>query len=100
MDAPTPRESELIDELLRLLRIHVAKEVADQAVQLHAEPRDMLEPDRGNIYRPHVFQITSGQFWRCKHGLTGFGEGMNWIGCLECAVDDPTAFEKFVASQK
>lgn len=29
-----------------------------------------LEPDGGNVYRPHKLMVTSGQFWRCAHGLT------------------------------
>lgn len=66
-----------------------------------------LEPDRGNLYRPHKFMINSGQFWRCKHGLTGFSESgfmtigimgsqQNWSGCDDCAKDDPEAFAKFM----
>ena len=54
-----------------------------------------MEPDGGNLYRPHPLMIHSGQFWRCAHGKTGFGDGMKWIGCKECANDDPNAYRKF-----
>jgi hypothetical protein len=39
--------------------------------------------------------ITSGQFWRCAHGKTGFGDRMKWVGCDECAKDDPEAYREF-----
>lgn len=54
-----------------------------------------LEPDGGNFYKPHKLQVHSGQFWRCAHRVTGFGDGMKLIGCDKCAVDDPVAFAKF-----
>jgi len=51
----------------------------------------LLEPDRGNLYRPHALMVDSGQFWRCKHGHTGIGEGWSFIGCEQCASEDPEA---------
>ena len=54
-----------------------------------------LEPDGGNIYMPHLFMVNSGQFWRCKHGITGFASGMKWEGCFECAKDNPDAFAEW-----
>ena len=54
-----------------------------------------LEPNGGNLYRPHPFMVHSGLFWRCAHGTTGFGENMIWEGCEECKQDDPEAFERF-----
>jgi hypothetical protein len=53
-----------------------------------------LEPRGGNLYRPHTLQCNSGEFWRCAHGRTGFGAGMEWIGCDECAQADPEAFAR------
>lgn len=53
-----------------------------------------MEPEGGNLYRDHPLQITSGQFWRCAHGTTGFGDGMKWQGCAECAKDDPAHAEQ------
>jgi hypothetical protein len=55
----------------------------------------MSEPDGGNLYRPHPLMIHSGQFWRCKHGTTGFASGLKWEGCDDCAKDDPEAFAKW-----
>lgn len=52
-----------------------------------------LEPDGGNLYRPHKLQVTSGQFWRCAHGLTGFKSGFHFIGCTDCAKYEPAAHE-------
>jgi hypothetical protein len=57
-----------------------------------------LEPFGGNLYRPHMFQVNSGRFWRCAHGLTGFDEGktgLEWVGCKECEAEDPAAFERW-----
>jgi len=54
-----------------------------------------LEPDGGNLYKPHVFQINSGRFWRCKHAKTGFGDDMKWVGCEECEKEDPEAFAEW-----
>jgi hypothetical protein len=53
-----------------------------------------LEPNGGNVYRPHKLQISSGQFWRCAHGNTGFDFGMKWVGCEQCKDDDPVAYSK------
>ena len=52
------------------------------------------EQDGGNIYIPHKLQITSGQFWRCTHGNTGFDNDMRWVGCEQCALANPKAFKK------
>lgn len=60
-----------------------------------AQEQANLEPDRGNLYRPHKFMIHSGQFWRCKHGLTGWDRNMEFIGCKDCESDDPEAFARF-----
>jgi hypothetical protein len=54
-----------------------------------------LEPNGGNLYRPHMMQVDSGTFWRCKHGTTGFASGMEWVGCDQCAAEDPDAFRKW-----
>ena len=62
-----------------------------------SEPAHALEPDGGNLYRNHLLQFTSGQFWRCKHGLTGFTNEMDWTGCAKCAKYDPAAFAKWRA---
>lgn len=51
-----------------------------------------FEPDGGNLYHPHHLQVTSGQFWRCAHGRTGYDKGMRWIGCPYCAEEDPEAY--------
>lgn len=48
-----------------------------------------LEPDGGNLYEAHPLMVNSGQFWRCAHGVTGFGKGMAWIGCPECCFANP-----------
>lgn len=55
----------------------------------------VLEPDGGNVYRPHKLMITSGQFWRCAHGSTGLGDGGIWVGCADCQSDDPEAYAKW-----
>lgn len=55
----------------------------------------MLEQKGGNLYRPHALMVSSGEFWRCKHGTTGFKGNLDWEGCLACAEEDPQAFEKF-----
>ena len=44
----------------------------------------ILEPNSGNFYKPHYLMIHSGQFWRCKHGNTGYDKGCAFIGCKEC----------------
>lgn len=54
-----------------------------------------LEPDGGNVYRPHKLMITSGQFWRCAHGRTGLDGRGAWDGCIYCAKEDPAAFARF-----
>lgn len=54
-----------------------------------------LEPDGGNMYRPHQLMLHSGQFWRCAHGYTGFRDRMDWVGCERCAQDDPVALRRF-----
>lgn len=65
---------------------------------------ERLEPNGGNLYRPHRLLVHSGQFWRCAHGLTGWtGEGLaNFTGCPQCAEADPNAFQSwkdFMASE-
>ncbi len=54
-----------------------------------------LEPYGGNLYRPHPLMVNSGQFWRCAHGSTGLGVGMDWFGCSQCEKNDPKAFARF-----
>lgn len=54
-----------------------------------------MEPDGGNLYRPHQMMIHSGRFWRCRHGLTGFAGGFEWVGCKDCAENDPAAARQF-----
>jgi hypothetical protein len=39
----------------------------------------------GNLYDPHPVLITSGEFWRCEHGTTGYGANGLWEGCAPCA---------------
>jgi len=48
---------------------------------------DNMEPNGGNLYKPHTLQIDSGTFWRCKHGLTGYKEGLKWVGCMDCKAE-------------
>lgn len=48
---------------------------------------EMLEPDRGNVYRPHKLMITSGKIWRCRHGLTGYDGDLYFVGCPDCQKD-------------
>jgi hypothetical protein len=48
----------------------------------------ILEPEGGNFYRPHMLQITSGQYWRCAHGNTAFAKH----GCWRCALAAPLAW--------
>lgn len=55
-----------------------------------------LEPDGGNLYRPHVMMINSGQFWRCAHGNTGYADDFRWVGCEECKKDDPKAYAEWL----
>lgn len=59
---------------------------------------ESLEPDGGNLYRPHFFQINSGLFWRCAHGSTGFGDNLSWIGCRACLDDDEDAYREWLAN--
>ena len=37
-----------------------------------------------NVNQAHPLMITSGEFWRCDHGNTGFDADMNWVGCAQC----------------
>lgn len=48
-----------------------------------------LEPYGGNLYRPHMWQVNSGRFWRCAHGVTGWGAAGGWEGCGECRAEEP-----------
>jgi len=59
-----------------------------------------LEPDGGNLYQPHMMMVNSGQFWRCKHGVTGFKRGMEWVGCRACETEDPEAFKRWNAPKQ
>lgn len=54
-----------------------------------------LEPDGGNFYNPHMLQINSGTFWRCKHGYTGMKNWMEYRGCRECALENPVGYFRF-----
>lgn len=56
---------------------------------------DHLEPYGGNLYRPHKILSEPGWFWRCTHGNTGLNKNGGWVGCAECAKDDPDAYAKF-----
>lgn len=47
--------------------------------------RTPLERNGGNVYRPHLLMTASGEFWRCKHGNSGYDGDLNWVGCSECA---------------
>lgn len=51
-----------------------------------------LEPDGGNVYAPHQLMIHSGRYWRCAHGVTGFGSSMKWVGCWRCALKNPVQY--------
>lgn len=59
----------------------------------------VLEPNGGNLYKPHRLQVTSAEFWRCKHGTTGFGNNMDWKGCTQCAEEDPEAFKVWMKKE-
>lgn len=39
-----------------------------------------------NLYGPHPFMISSGQFWRCRHGHT------DAIPCWKCGLFHPICF--------
>lgn len=41
-----------------------------------------------NLYRSDKVMITSGEFWRCKHGYTKFSNAL----CVRCALAAPVAF--------
>lgn len=71
--------------------IPVARPVVAVAQPIEAEPNG------GNVYRTHPLLITSGQFWRCKHGSTGHGESGLWVGCGDCAADDSVSAATFEA---
>lgn len=72
---------------------HVPRSPRDESPDYSADMG--YEPRGGNLYQPHTLQCSSGEFWRCKHGLTGFGEEMVWVGCKDCATDDPEAFARW-----
>jgi hypothetical protein len=40
-----------------------------------------------NFYNPHPLMITSGEFWRCKHGKTGITGDLEVIGCVDCGYE-------------
>jgi hypothetical protein len=44
-----------------------------------------------NVYDSHPRMNDSGEFWRCEHGRTGFGEGFRRKGCFKCAIWRPKA---------
>ncbi|HVX56958.1 MAG TPA: hypothetical protein VHA37_04450 [Candidatus Saccharimonadales bacterium] len=75
----------------------VLRQVADQ-IERDTPP---LEPNGGNLYRPHPLMVNSGLFWRCKHGTTGFDAAADghdtpeWGGCTKCAQEDPEAFKRW-----
>lgn len=60
----------------------------DKMVKPMSEDSEHLEPNGGNLYKRHKLQINSGEFWRCTHGLTGYDNNMNWVGCKECELLD------------
>lgn len=68
---------------------------APSTVDAGTDSQAELEPNGGNLYRPHKFMVTSGQFWRCKHGVTGFADEAEWIGCERCKRDDPEAYRNW-----
>ena len=53
---------------------------------------EMYEPNGGNFYKPHFLMVSSGTFWRCSHGLTGYGDSLNIKGCWRCALQNPIAW--------
>ena len=54
-----------------------------------------LEPDGGNLYRIHPLMVHSGQFWRCRHGVTGYAADWSWIGCEPCRQENPEGARNF-----
>jgi hypothetical protein len=46
-------------------------------------------PPGGNLYNEHPLMVSSGEFWRCAHGRTGFVGGLRWSGCEECRLQNP-----------
>lgn len=42
-------------------------------------------PNGGNYYKPHPFQIDSGTYWRCAHGRMD--------DCDKCKEADPEAYK-------
>lgn len=52
-----------------------------------------MEPNGGNFYKPHMLMVTSGEFWRCKHGLTSLHSTKH--NCWWCAIRNPKAFYKW-----
>lgn len=47
--------------------------------------KKMLEPNGGNLYRPHATFIRFNQYWKCRHGKTGL-ESWSVVRCLRCFV--------------
>lgn len=62
-------------------------------------PLPGMEPNGGNLYKPHHLMVNSGTFWHCKHGTTGWDANWEFLGCEECRKDDPEAFSKFYATR-
>ncbi len=66
-------------------------------------PVDGLEPNGGNLYRPHRLMVGQGKFWRCAHGNTGITMGPEpqlaviWNDCERCAEADPAARAEWIA---
>lgn len=44
-----------------------------------------LEPNGGNLYRPHATCLKFNEYWRCKHGKTGL-ETFTIVKCLRCLI--------------
>ena len=44
-----------------------------------------LEVCGGNLYRPHTLLTATGEYWRCRHGVTG-NEHHLIVKCLRCWV--------------
>ena len=45
----------------------------------------MLEPNGGNLYRPHMTYVRLKEYWRCRHGKTGL-ESHTIVRCLRCYI--------------
>jgi hypothetical protein len=45
----------------------------------------VLEPNGGNLYRPHMTYVRLKQYWKCRHGKTGL-EPHVIVRCLRCFI--------------